>query len=154
VAAAFGPRSVDVRVAELAYPPFGSSQVTRTRGSTGSIRRATLRGCRGVPNADAPLGTVGDGLAYPGAFGGGEAVDKTGFIIKKTDRGIALLLRRALDAQHLYHAVTPNARQPERDIPVPRETAQAVYERHGRLARRRADEPTFNRPKAVASCEL
>jgi hypothetical protein len=65
-AAAFRPRLIDVRAAELAYPPFGSSQVTRTKGSTGGMRHAALKGCRGVPSAGAPLGGVGDGLAYPG----------------------------------------------------------------------------------------
>jgi hypothetical protein len=49
---------------------------------------------------------VKDGLAYPDAFDGAEAVDKICFIIKTTDRSLALLLGRALDAQKFFHDVT------------------------------------------------
>ena len=47
-----------------------------------------------------------DGLAYPDAFDGAEGVDKICFIIKTTDRSLALLLGRALDAQKFFHDVT------------------------------------------------
>jgi len=54
-----------------------------------------------------PLSERGkDGLAYPNAFDGAEAVDKICFIIKTTDRSLALLLGRALDAQKFFHDVT------------------------------------------------
>lgn len=49
---------------------------------------------------------VKDGLAYPDTFDGAEAVDKICFIIKTTDRSLALLLGRALDAQKFFHDVT------------------------------------------------
>ena len=49
---------------------------------------------------------VKDGLAYPDAFDGAEAVDKVCYIIKTTDRSLALLLGRALDAQKFFHDVT------------------------------------------------
>lgn len=49
---------------------------------------------------------VKDGLAYKDAFDGREAVDLIAFIIKTTDRNLALLLGRALDAQKFFHAVT------------------------------------------------
>ncbi|EMD39301.1 hypothetical protein CERSUDRAFT_104516 [Gelatoporia subvermispora B] len=49
---------------------------------------------------------VKDGLTYKDAFDGREAVDKIAFIIKTTDRNLALLLGRALDAQKFFHAVT------------------------------------------------
>ncbi|KAJ3558567.1 hypothetical protein NP233_g11485 [Leucocoprinus birnbaumii] len=54
-----------------------------------------------------PLGDrVKDGLTYKEAFDGREAVDKIAYIIKTTDRNLALLLGRALDAQKFFHDVT------------------------------------------------
>ncbi|KAJ3865844.1 CNH domain-containing protein [Lentinula novae-zelandiae] len=47
-----------------------------------------------------------DGLTYKNAFDGREAVDKIAYIIKTTDRNLALLLGRALDAQKFFHDVT------------------------------------------------
>lgn len=47
-----------------------------------------------------------DGLVYPDAFDGRDAVDKIAYIIKTTDRNLALLLGRALDAQKFFHDVT------------------------------------------------
>jgi RHO1 GDP-GTP exchange protein 1/2 len=47
-----------------------------------------------------------DGLTYKNAFDGRQAVDKIAYIIKTTDRNLALLLGRALDAQKYFHAVT------------------------------------------------
>ena len=49
---------------------------------------------------------VKDGLTYKEIFDGREAVDKIAYIIKTTDRNLALLLGRALDAQKFFHAVT------------------------------------------------
>jgi hypothetical protein len=49
---------------------------------------------------------VKDGLTYQNAFDGRQAVDKIAYIIKTTDRNLALLLGRALDAQKYFHAVT------------------------------------------------
>ena len=49
---------------------------------------------------------VKDGLTYKNAFDGREAVDKIAYIIKTTDRNLALLLGRALDAQKFFHDVT------------------------------------------------
>ena len=45
-------------------------------------------------------------LSYKLAFSGGEAVDLIAYIIKTTDRNLALLLGRALDAQKFFHDVT------------------------------------------------
>ena len=45
-------------------------------------------------------------LSYRFAFTGAEAVDLISYIIKTTDRNLALLLGRALDAQKLFHDVT------------------------------------------------
>ncbi|KPI42571.1 Rho1 guanine nucleotide exchange factor 1 [Cyphellophora attinorum] len=54
-----------------------------------------------------PLGprTKND-LEYKSAFTGAEAVDLIAYIIKTTDRNLALLLGRALDAQKFFHDVT------------------------------------------------
>lgn len=49
---------------------------------------------------------VKDGLAYKEAFDGREAVDLIAEIIKTSDRNLALLLGRALDAQKFFHDVT------------------------------------------------
>ncbi|KAJ8521220.1 hypothetical protein ONZ45_g2019 [Pleurotus djamor] len=49
---------------------------------------------------------VKDGLTYKNAFDGREAVDKIAYIIKTTDRNLALLLGRALDSQKFFHDVT------------------------------------------------
>lgn len=49
---------------------------------------------------------VKDGLVYSDAFDGRDAVDKISYIIKTTDRNLALLLGRALDAQKFFHDVT------------------------------------------------
>jgi hypothetical protein len=47
-----------------------------------------------------------DGLDYKSAFTGEEAVTIIAYIIKTTDRNLALLLGRSLDAQKLFHDVT------------------------------------------------
>jgi hypothetical protein len=47
-----------------------------------------------------------DGLVYTSAFTGAEAVDLISYIIKTTDRNLALLLGRSLDAQKFFHDVT------------------------------------------------
>ncbi|KAG8732433.1 RHO1 GDP-GTP exchange protein 2 [Ceratobasidium sp. 423] len=57
-----------------------------------------------------------DGLTYPSAFTGREAVDLIAFIIKTSDRNLALLLGRALDAQKFFHDVTYDHRL--RDSPA------------------------------------
>jgi RHO1 GDP-GTP exchange protein 1/2 len=49
---------------------------------------------------------VKNDLAYKNAFTGSEAVDLIAYIIKTTDRNLALLLGRALDAQKFFHDVT------------------------------------------------
>ncbi|KAH7101466.1 CNH-domain-containing protein [Auriculariales sp. MPI-PUGE-AT-0066] len=49
---------------------------------------------------------IKDGLEYTDAFTGRDAVDKIAYIIKTTDRNLALLLGRALDAQKFFHDVT------------------------------------------------
>lgn len=64
--------------------------------------------------------TVGDrtknDLTYKHAFSGAEAVDVISYIIKTTDRNLALLLGRALDAQKFFHDVTYDHRL--RDSPT------------------------------------
>ena len=59
---------------------------------------------------------IKDGLTYKDAFDGREAVDKIAYIIKTTDRNLALLLGRALDAQKFFHDVTYDHRL--RDSPA------------------------------------
>ncbi|KAI5480628.1 Rho guanyl-nucleotide exchange factor [Pseudohyphozyma bogoriensis] len=59
---------------------------------------------------------VKDGLVYSDTFDGRDAVDKIAYIIKTTDRNLALLLGRALDAQKFFHDVTYDHRL--RDSPA------------------------------------
>ncbi|KAL8280023.1 hypothetical protein RQP46_007604 [Phenoliferia psychrophenolica] len=59
---------------------------------------------------------VKDGLVYQETFDGRDAVDKIAYIIKTTDRNLALLLGRALDAQKFFHDVTYDHRL--RDSPA------------------------------------
>ena len=47
-----------------------------------------------------------DGLVYKSAFTGAEAVDLIAYIMQTTDRNLALLLGRSLDAQKFFHDVT------------------------------------------------
>lgn len=61
-----------------------------------------------------------DGLAYKDAFDGREAVALLTQIIKTTDRNLALLLGRALDAQKFFHDVTYDHRL--------RDSANEVYQ--------------------------
>ncbi len=55
-----------------------------------------------IPIAD----RVKNGLTYKDSFDGREAVDKLTYIVRTTDRNLALLLGRALDAQKFFHDVT------------------------------------------------
>ena len=59
-------------------------------------------------------------LAYKNAFTGQEAVDLISYIIKTTDRNLALLLGRALDAQKFFHDVTYDHRL--------RDSSQEIYQ--------------------------
>jgi hypothetical protein len=47
-----------------------------------------------------------DGLMYSDAFSGYEAVELIAYIIRTSDRNLALLLGRSLDAQKFFHEVT------------------------------------------------
>lgn len=49
---------------------------------------------------------VKDELTYKNTFTGSDAVEAVQYIIKTTDRNLALLLGRALDAQKFFHDVT------------------------------------------------
>ena len=58
---------------------------------------------------------------YKNAFSGYEAVDLIAYIIRTSDRNLALLLGRSLDAQKFFHEVAYAHRlrdSTERDIPV------------------------------------
>ncbi|KZS94658.1 RhoGEF Rgf2, partial [Sistotremastrum niveocremeum HHB9708] len=78
-----------------------------------------------------------DGLTYKDAFDGREAVDKIAYIIKTTDRNLALLLGRALDAQKFFHDVTYDHRlrdshnelyQFRSRIPTPFSSAEMMHQ--------------------------
>ncbi|CAH7686884.1 CNH domain-domain-containing protein [Phakopsora pachyrhizi] len=67
-----------------------------------------------------------DGLSYNECFDGREAVDKIAYIIKTTDRNLALLLGRALDSQKFFHDVTYDHRL--------RDSPNELYQFRRRLA--------------------
>ncbi|GAA5915934.1 hypothetical protein JCM6882_000184 [Rhodosporidiobolus microsporus] len=69
---------------------------------------------------------VKDGLVYQDAFDGRDAVDKIAYIIKTSDRNLALLLGRALDAQKFFHDVTYDHRL--------RDSPNEVYQFRERIA--------------------
>ncbi|KAJ8109302.1 hypothetical protein ONZ43_g6174 [Nemania bipapillata] len=56
-------------------------------------------------------------LTYKNAFSGSEAVDVLSYIIRTTDRNLALLLGRALDAQKFFHDVTETLMDEPEDKP-------------------------------------
>lgn len=67
-----------------------------------------------------------DGLSYKDAFLGADAVDVIAYIIRTTDRNLALLLGRALDAQKFLHDVTYDHRL--------RDSSNEVYQFRENLA--------------------
>ncbi|KAH7922585.1 hypothetical protein BV22DRAFT_1037307 [Leucogyrophana mollusca] len=69
---------------------------------------------------------IKDGLTYKDAFDGQEAADKLAYIIKTTDRNIALLVGRALGAQNYFHDVTYVHRL--------RDNAYELYQFHTKLS--------------------
>ncbi|KAK9470761.1 CNH domain-containing protein [Dipodascopsis tothii] len=79
---------------------------------------------------------VKDGLSYKAAFTGSEAVDAIAYIIKTSDRNLALLLGRALDAQKFFHDVTYDHRL--RDYPYEvyqwQDDSFVVYEEKHKMA--------------------
>lgn len=76
-------------------------------------------------------------LAYKNAFSGSEAVDVLSYIIRTTDRNLALLLGRALDAQKFFHDVTYEHRL--------RDSAAEMYQFRESLM----DEPADSNANAV-----
>ncbi|TNY19835.1 CNH-domain-containing protein [Rhodotorula diobovata] len=69
---------------------------------------------------------IKDGLVYQDAFDGRDAVDRISYIIKTSDRNLALLLGRALDAQKFFHDVTYAHRL--------RDSPNEIYQFKARLA--------------------
>ena len=101
--------------------------VTKTNGSSGTVVSAQLKSPLVYPAllsrvAEVFLSRIDakechkDTLSYKLAFTGTDAVDLIAYIIKTTDRNLALLLGRALDAQKFFHDVTYEHRL--RDSPV------------------------------------
>ena len=106
-------------ISEMPYPPHPTS--SSGHGGSGSMHPAAMTRPQRAPIVyPALLSRVAeafkmrisvaertkDGLSYKDAFDGREAVDKIAYIIRTTDRNLALLLGRALDAQKFFHDVT------------------------------------------------
>ncbi|KAI0509168.1 CNH domain-containing protein [Xylaria bambusicola] len=75
-------------------------------------------------------------LTYKNAFSGSEAVDVLSYIIRTTDRNLALLLGRALDAQKFFHDVTYEHRL--------RDSASEMYQFRESLMDEPEDKPPVN----------
>ncbi|KAK1750245.1 CNH domain-containing protein [Echria macrotheca] len=75
-------------------------------------------------------------LTYKNAFSGAEAVDVLSYIIRTTDRNLALLLGRALDAQKFFHDVTYEHRL--------RDSTYEMYQFRENLAEDSVEKPTVN----------
>ena len=75
-------------------------------------------------------------LTYKNAFSGAEAVDVLSYIIRTTDRNLALLLGRALDAQKFFHDVTYEHRL--------RDSALEMYQFRETLTEEPEDKPAVN----------
>ncbi|KMP03929.1 Rho1 guanine nucleotide exchange factor 1 [Coccidioides immitis RMSCC 2394] len=90
--------------------------VTAHRSRTPLVYPALLSRVAAVFKERVSIGErIKNDLAYTNAFTGAEAVDLLSYIIKTTDRNLALLLGRALDAQKFFHDVTYDHRL--RDAP-------------------------------------
>lgn len=81
-------------------------------------------------------------LSYKNAFSGAEAVDVLSFIIRTTDRNLALLLGRALDAQKFFHDVTYEHRL--------RDSTNEMYQFRENLDDMASEEPSSS-PSASSS---
>lgn len=75
-------------------------------------------------------------LTYKNAFSGSEAVDVLSYIIRTTDRNLALLLGRALDAQKYFHDVTYEHRL--------RDSASEMYQFRDTMMEDESDKPPVN----------
>lgn len=75
-------------------------------------------------------------LTYKNAFTGSEAVDVLSYIIRTTDRNLALLLGRSLDAQKYFHDVTYEHRL--RDSPT------EIYQFRENLLEENQEKPAVN----------
>lgn len=75
-------------------------------------------------------------LTYKNAFSGAEAVDVLSYIIRTTDRNLALLLGRALDAQKFFHDVTYEHRL--------RDSTAEMYQFRETLMEEPEDKPAVN----------
>lgn len=75
-------------------------------------------------------------LTYKNAFSGAEAVDVLSYIIRTTDRNLALLLGRSLDAQKFFHDVTYEHRL--RDSPT------EIYQFRETLVDENEEKPAVN----------
>ena len=109
-----------------AQPPTGDSTLTvRAKGPL--VYPALLsRVAKAFKERVTIAERIKDGLAYKDAFDGREAVDRIAYIIKTTDRNLALLLGRALDAQKFFHDVTYDHRL--------RDSSNELYQFRVRLA--------------------
>jgi RHO1 GDP-GTP exchange protein 1/2 len=79
---------------------------------------------------------IKNNLEYKHTFSGSEAVDVISYIIKTTDRNLALLLGRALDAQKFFHDVTYDHRL--------RDSPSEIYQFRETLMDEPSDAPEVN----------
>ena len=102
-----GVDEAHTRTQSLQHTPSSATTMTMASRRTPMVYPALLSRVADVFQANIGVGdkTKND-LAYKNAFNGSEAVDLIAYIIRTTDRNLALLLGRALDAQKFFHDVT------------------------------------------------
>ncbi|CAG8576104.1 12339_t:CDS:10 [Ambispora gerdemannii] len=92
-------------ISDISNPPSPSTNLAKQRAPI--VYAALLSRVAEAFQKNITLSTKKkDDLEYKGSFDGREAVDIIAYIIKTTDRNLALLLGRALDAQKFFHDVT------------------------------------------------
>lgn len=94
------------RISQPSLPSMPSAVVTATRKAPIVYPALLSRVAEAFKTRVLLTERVKDGLTYKDAFDGREAVDRIAYIIKTTDRNLALLLGRALDSQKFFHDVT------------------------------------------------
>jgi RHO1 GDP-GTP exchange protein 1/2 len=108
--------STNSRPGGLSHSSSASTNATVTQRKSPLVYPALLSRVAGVFQERIGLKeATKNGLTYKNVFTGMEAVDLIAYIIKTTDRNLALLLGRALDAQKFFHDVTYDHRL--RDAP-------------------------------------
>ncbi|KAG0230978.1 RHO1 GDP-GTP exchange protein 2 [Actinomortierella wolfii] len=108
---AYGPPQIDIKARQMAAAAAAAGGTSPHSGQL--VRKSPVvypallsRVAEAFVQRIVTSPRIKDSIEYKDCFDGRDAVEKIAFIIKTTDRNLALLLGRALDAQKLFHDVT------------------------------------------------